>query len=82
MGNEEYHKIMKTQYVIVEMNHNTGELRIGFQSCDKILLMADFIIFGVGKRQTKITNRFYSMSVAKRTIKRLEKHHERIRKLI
>ena len=73
---------MNTQYVIIEMNRNTGELRIGFQSCDRILLMTDFIIFGVGKRQIKIANRFYSMSVAKRTIKRLETHHEKIQKMI
>lgn len=73
---------MKTQYVIVETHRPTGELQIGFHTPDKIILMANFLIFGTGKRQTKVANRFYSMTVTKKTIKRLEKHNEKVEKLM
>ena len=67
---------MNIQYVIVEIDRSTGELRIGFSSCDKIILMSEFFILGT----KKIANKFYSMSTIKRVIKRLEKHHESMKK--
>ena len=73
---------MKTQYVIVETDQSTGELRIGFQSNDRVVLMADFLIFGTGTKQRKITNKFHLISMAKLAIKRLEKHHQQIEELI
>lgn len=73
---------MNINYVIIETHRPTGELRIGFHTPDKIVLMADFLIFGTGKRQTKVANRFYSMSIAKKTIKRLEKHYQQMEELI
>ena len=73
---------MNINYVIIETHRPTGELRIGFHTSDKIVLMADFLIFGTGKRQTKVANRFYSMTMIKKAIKRLEKHHQQIEELI
>ena len=73
---------MKTKYVIVEIDQYRGILQIGFQSKDKIVLMVNFLIFDIGNKQTKIKNKFFNMGIAKLAIKRLEKHHEQMEKLI
>ena len=69
---------MTVKYVIVETDHCTGELQIGFQSTGKIVLMADYLVL----EGIKTTNKFYNMDIIKRVIKKLEKYNKKIEKLI
>ena len=75
---------MKIEYIIVETDRYMGELQIGFYTIDrdKVALMEDFLILVRGKKQYKVANRFYSMAIARAMIKKLEKHNEKMEKLI